>query len=90
MAASTSLTHAERVLRARKAAHARWAKHSAAEHAEKMRDGLWQKFLDEVDPDRVLPEDERERRAGQARKAFYADLAYRSARARSQKADDDG
>jgi hypothetical protein len=86
MAAHNSMSPAERTLRARKAAHARWSKHSSDEHAKKMRAGLEQKFLDEVDPDRTLPEDERYRRAEHARKAFYTDLAYRSARARSLKA----
>jgi hypothetical protein len=83
---NTSLTPAELTLRARKAAHARWAKYSSHEHAKKMRAALEERFLDEVDPDRELPDDERYRRAEQARKAYFADLAYKSARARSLRA----
>lgn len=39
-------------------------------------------FLDRVDPDRTLPEEERLRRAEAARKAYFSKLAYMSARAR--------
>lgn len=85
---AASLSPAERSLRARKAAHARWSKHNSREHAAKMRAGFDRRFLDEVDPDRTLPEDERYRRAEHARKAYFADLSYRSARARRKAADD--
>jgi hypothetical protein len=40
------------------------------------------RFLDEVDPDRVLSETERQRRAVMARKAHFARLALKSARTR--------
>ena len=46
------------------------------------------KFEDEVDPDRVLPEAERQRRAECARKLYFTRLALKSAktrRARKQK-----
>jgi hypothetical protein len=42
-------------------------------------------FYDQVDPDRVLPDAERERRATQARKAYFAGLAFKSAKARRQR-----
>jgi hypothetical protein len=42
-------------------------------------------FIDQVDPDRVLPEAERERRAAQARKAYFAGLALASAKSRRNK-----
>jgi hypothetical protein len=42
-------------------------------------------FDDQVDPDRVLPEAERKRRAAQARKAYFAGLALESAKARRQR-----
>lgn len=45
-----------------------------------------QRFLDEVDPDRVLPVAERERRAGYARQRYFAALALKSAQARRQRA----
>ena len=41
-----------------------------------------QRFEDEVDPDRTLPDAERARRAEHARKAYFAALALKSARAR--------
>ena len=47
-----------------------------------MRAGLERRFLDEVDPDRLLPEPERQRRAEWARRAFYQRLALASAKAR--------
>jgi hypothetical protein len=40
------------------------------------------RFLDEVDPDRILPEAERKRRADHARKAYFTRLALKSAAAR--------
>lgn len=43
-----------------------------------------QRFLDQVDPDGLLPEDERQRRAGHARKAYYTALALKSSVARSK------
>ncbi|MGY1733912.1 hypothetical protein ACI798_20575 [Geodermatophilus sp. SYSU D01045] len=44
------------------------------------------RFDDLVDPDRVLPEDERRRRAEHARKAHYLEMALKSAEARRAKA----
>lgn len=40
------------------------------------------RFARQVDPDGILPEGERQRRAERARKAYYAALAAKSARAR--------
>jgi hypothetical protein len=40
------------------------------------------RFEREVDPDGVLPEEERQRRADSARKAYFSRLAYKSAKAR--------
>ncbi|MDQ3662690.1 MAG: hypothetical protein M3454_16870 [Actinomycetota bacterium] len=40
------------------------------------------RFENEVDPDRVLPEAERQRRAESARKAHLSRMAYRSSVAR--------
>ena len=81
----SSMTPAEVSLRAKLAAHSRWAKedpnHPDAAPA-RARAGFWQKFLDEVDPDRVLPEDERIRRAESARKAHMYRLSLMAARAK--------
>ncbi|GAA5517761.1 hypothetical protein Lsed01_00171 [Demequina sediminis] len=41
------------------------------------------KFEDQVDPDRSLSPDERARRAEHARKAYFARLALKSAKARA-------
>jgi hypothetical protein len=46
------------------------------------------RFLDEVDPDRVLPEAERLRRAEHARSAYFSKLALKSAQARRRRKDD--
>lgn len=43
-------------------------------------------FIDQVDPQRTLPEAERQRRAEAARKAYYARLALKSARVRRERA----
>ncbi|MBN9799245.1 hypothetical protein DMP15_18545 [Pseudonocardia sp. UM4_GMWB1] len=64
-------------------AHTRWARetdrHAAMQPA---RDGLWQRFLRQADPDTVLPEHVRVERAESLRRAHFAELALRSARAR--------
>jgi hypothetical protein len=55
---------------------------------ERVRLGFKKKFYDAVDPDRVLPEAERERRAEAALRAHMAKLALASSRKRSGKADE--
>lgn len=85
MAAAKTLTPSERTLRARSAAlamHAKGGTNTVAARAAADR-----RFLDEVDPDRTLPEEERNRRAALARRRYYVDLAYRSARARRARAE---
>jgi len=49
---------------------------------EAARAALRKKFVDEVDPDRLLPEQEREELAAQARRLHYQRLALLSAAAR--------
>jgi len=49
------------------------------------RSAFLQRFLDQVDPHRILPPAERERRAGMARKAHFQRLALASAKARRQR-----
>jgi hypothetical protein len=51
----------------------------------KARATFLERFIDEVDPDRVLPETERLRRAESARKAYFARLAFLSAKARAKR-----
>lgn len=78
----SNLTPAQRTLRARTAAQTRWSRESPAEQVGKMRHGFLARFLDEVDPDRVLPEAERQRRAESALRAHMSRLALASSRAR--------
>ncbi len=59
----------QRALRARIGAYALHAKYDRRELTAPARDRFLARFLDEVDPDRTLPEPERLRRARQARAA---------------------
>jgi hypothetical protein len=58
------------------------ATHNSHETTAPARQGFLGRFLNEVDPDRVLPEPERQRRATAALKAHMSSLARRSAQAR--------
>ncbi len=74
-----------RKLRARVAAFTSWANTSdPTARTAPARTAFLRRFEDAVDPERKLPPPERERRAAAARSAFYATLAYKSARARSK------
>ena len=75
-----SLTPSERVMRARMAAYMLHARHGPRETTKAARRVFNQRFLDEVDPERRLPERERLRRADAARRAYFTRLAYLSAR----------
>jgi hypothetical protein len=77
---------------------ARSARHAAAALTRVAREGghavsaparaaFDQKFLDQVDPDRALPDDERQRRASAARRAYFLTLAAKSADSRRRKAE---
>jgi hypothetical protein len=77
-----SLTPSELSQRARIAAHSKWAKNDPVEGTAKARATFLQRFLDEVDPGRTLPELERLRRAEHAKSAYFARLAFKSAKAR--------
>lgn len=74
------LTPAQRVLRARMGAHAQHAKHDPHETTAAARSAFLARFEREVDPDGILPPDERARRAEHALKAHMAGLALRSSR----------
>jgi hypothetical protein len=69
------------------AANIRWSKEDPTEQGIKMRAGLEQKFLREVDPNNELPEAERLRRADSARKAYYQRIALISAKNRKARAE---
>lgn len=77
-----SLTPSERVMRARMAAYMLHARYDPRETTMAARRAFNQRFIDQVDPDRRLPEHERNRRAEAARRAYFTRLAYLSARKR--------
>lgn len=77
-----SLTPSERVMRARMAAYMLHARYDPRETTKAARRAFNQRFVDQVDPDRRLPEQERNRRAEAARRAYFTRLAYLSARSR--------
>ena len=79
---STALTSAERTMRARLAAHRVHAKVNSSEHTKPARKAFFERFENEVDPDRTLPKEERLRRAERAKKAYFTRLALKSAQAR--------
>lgn len=70
-------------LRAQVAAHESWA-HTSDRSARTApaRAALMARFEADVDPDGMLPPDERARRAKHARKAYFLRLALKSAKAR--------
>ena len=77
---------AEMARRGKIGAHRLHATHDSRETSKPGRDAFLDRFLREVDPDGVLPETERQRRAEHARKAYFQQLARRSAVARQQAA----
>jgi hypothetical protein len=79
---SKSLTPQERSQRSRLAAHVLHSRYDSKELTRPAREKFDQRFLDEVDPDRVLSDSERQRRAVHARKAYFTRLALQSAMAR--------
>jgi hypothetical protein len=79
-----SLSPSERTLRARLAAHTKWATTDAMEGTAAARAAFLERFELKVDPDGLLDPVERSRRASHARKAYFLELAYKSARARSR------
>ena len=80
-----SITPAERTLRARAAAYRLHSLYDSRELTKAARAAFNDRFVAQVDPDKRLPEVERQRRAECARKAYYTALAARSARARRQR-----
>lgn len=76
---------AEMALRGRIGAHKLHSKYDSRELTAPAREAFLDRFDKEVDPDGVLPDAERLRRAEHARKAHFARLAYLSAKARKNK-----
>jgi len=76
----------ERSLQARIAAYKLHATHDSREITAPARRKFMERFVNEVDPDRVLPERERARRAECAKKAYFTSLSLESARERRKRA----
>ena len=83
---SADRKRAERILRARMAAHALHAKVSDPKaHTAPARAVFLSRFEREVDPEGVLTPEERARRAEHAKKAYFLKLALASREARKKK-----
>jgi hypothetical protein len=86
VAATTSrFDPVDMALRGRIGALVTHARHDSRDITANARTAFLGRFLREVDPEGVLSEAERERRAGFARRAHFARLARSSAAARSKK-----
>lgn len=81
---SDRLSPSQRSLRARLAAHTLHSRHDSREVTAPARAAFDQRFYDEVDPERVLPPKERERRAAQARSAHFTRMSLKSSQARAR------
>jgi hypothetical protein len=74
-----------RSLRARLAALELHASTDSREHTRPARAAFMERFERQVDPDGVLPLEERQRRAECAKRAYFTRLALRSAQARQSR-----
>jgi hypothetical protein len=84
---SDQRTSTERKLAAQVGAHARWAVEPDRPAATaKARAALDARFGREVDPDGLLSAEERAKRAGNARNAYFKRMALASVKARRLKA----
>jgi hypothetical protein len=75
----------ERRLSGRIGALVNHSRHDSRETTAKARKTFLSRFEDEVDPDRVLPPEERLRRAEYARRAYFTRLSLLAVKARRQK-----
>lgn len=82
MAAPKSLSPELRSLRARLGGLATATKYDTKVITAPARRAFLDRFEEEVDPDGVLPEAERIRRAEAAKRLYFTKLAYRSAQSR--------
>jgi hypothetical protein len=83
---ASKLSSAERRLQARAAAYRLHSLYDSRLLTANARAAFQERFARQVDPDGILPEAERQRRAECARKAYYSALAAKSAQARRQRA----
>jgi len=83
---SNPLSPGERRTRARLAAHTSWANTAdPTARTQAGRDTFLKRFEDQVDPDRRLSPEVRAKRAESAKKAYFAQLALKSAKARGDR-----
>jgi hypothetical protein len=80
-------SQAEIRLQAQQAAHTMHAKHDARKTTANGRAAFLARFEAEVDPEGILPPEERRQRAEHARSAYFTRLALAAAKARRQKRD---
>jgi hypothetical protein len=80
------LTPEQRSLRARLAAHTLHSRVDSTQHTARARAVFLERFERQVDPDGSLPEAERTRRAEHAKRAYFLELAMKSAKARGRSA----
>ena len=80
------LSQTERSLSARIGAYSLHAQRDSRDTTEAGRRAFLATFLQQVDPEHILPDDERLRRAAAAKSAHFAKLALKSVRARRRKA----
>ena len=78
------LSPSDATTRARIAAYALHKKRDAKEITAPARKAFLARFEDEVDPERLLAEPERQRRAEHAKKEYFTRLALKSARRRQR------
>ncbi len=81
---AATLTSAQRSLRARIGAHSLHASHDPQKITAPARAAFLARFEEQVDPEHLLPEGERKRRAEHARKAHFTRLALASSKARRE------
>lgn len=72
-------------LRGRMGAHAVHSRHDSRDLTAAARKTFLDRFEREVDPEGKLPQGERARRAAHARKAYFTQLAWKSAKARKKR-----
>ena len=78
----SGMSPSQRALRARLGRLTTAARHDPKHYTAPAREAFAKRFENEVDPDRALPDAERQRRAAAARKAYFTRLALKSAKAR--------
>ena len=83
----SAMTASERSLRSRIGAYALHAAQDPRQTTAKARAAFLARFEAAVDPEGILPPEERQRRALSARRAYFARLALKSARVRRRKKD---